>query len=404
MEPAATKRLAEIEDTPAQPAMAWLVSDDAGEANDVRRARMRTLPDSALLLAMAFAWNVGGPSFAVFVVRSWWAVAWLALSVATQIVRIWLNQRCQHAVTSPNEPTYGSLLMVNIVSFFLLSVGVFGLLRTAEPRLVAVAIVLSLGWMSYVASRFAAFPRMAAALLYLLGWTLAAGLLTSPTLWIIGLVAITFPVAYQVMMKQSHQIIASSLNAQYESRQLSMHDHLTGLGNRRALERWTDERVAGRQAGRGASRFAVLCLDLDGFKAVNDTFGHPAGDELLRQVATRLSTSVRRDDAVYRTGGDEFTILAGDADGHNAMELAGRIIKICSRPHAILGNQWTTIGVSVGIAVYPDDGDDLDTVVSRADAALYTAKQTGRCTRWNTPTPTARSEVNQIQRSQHSSH
>jgi diguanylate cyclase (GGDEF)-like protein/PAS domain S-box-containing protein len=155
---------------------------------------------------------------------------------------------------------------------------------------------------------------------------------------------------------------------------MAHHDALTGLLNRAALgERLADTVDRSQQGG----TCAVLHLDLDHFKEVNDTFGHPTGDDLLRSVATRLLSCVREADTVARLGGDEFVILCqGEEHPHAAARLATRVIAELLRPHEIDGRP-VSVGVSIGIAVAPEDGHEPGQVMTRADLALYGAKQDG---------------------------
>ncbi len=156
---------------------------------------------------------------------------------------------------------------------------------------------------------------------------------------------------------------------------LAHHDALTGLPNRVLLRERLDRALA--QIGRGHG-FAVLCLDLDKFKPVNDTLGHPVGDKLLQAVGERLSACVREVDTVARLGGDEFAIVQADIAGpQDAGKLAARIVEAVSRPFELDGHR-VTIGTSIGIAVAPDDGHDQDTLLKNADIALYRAKSEGR--------------------------
>nr|WP_281375238.1 EAL domain-containing protein [Aquabacterium terrae] len=153
-------------------------------------------------------------------------------------------------------------------------------------------------------------------------------------------------------------------------------DALTGLLNREALELHLSDTLAGAQ-GRG-DPVSVLFLDLDGFKAVNDRHGHFMGDELLRQAAERLRDAVRRQDEVFRIGGDEFVmVLAGDVEPGKAEALAQRILAAVRRPYG-LGGATVNLTVSVGIAHYPDNGSDGRSLLLAADAAMYRAKQSGK--------------------------
>lgn len=156
---------------------------------------------------------------------------------------------------------------------------------------------------------------------------------------------------------------------------MARHDALTGLANRIQLRERLEQALAG--LGRG-SEAALLCLDLDLFKSVNDRLGHPAGDALLCMVADRLRGLVRGTDLIARVGGDEFSIVQGaGGQPEAAATLAARIVAALSKPFDI-GGQEAVIGVSVGIALIRDPGLDLDTCLKRADTALYRAKQAGR--------------------------
>ncbi len=164
---------------------------------------------------------------------------------------------------------------------------------------------------------------------------------------------------------------------------MARHDALTGLPNRLRFRERLSEAVARGKRGEAS---AVLFLDLDHFKAVNDTLGHPVGDALLRQVGDRLRAQVRETDMVARLGGDEFAIVQDcPLQPQDATALAKRLIEALSLPYDLSGTQ-VTIGTSVGIAVLPDDGDDPDQLLKHADMALYGAKADGRdCFRFFEP-------------------
>ena len=156
---------------------------------------------------------------------------------------------------------------------------------------------------------------------------------------------------------------------------LARHDALTGLPNRVLLTEIAERAIA--RMGR-AEGFAVFCLDLDRFKEVNDAFGHPCGDDLLRQVAERLRSCVRSIDTVCRMGGDEFAIIqAMVRDRADAAMLAARIIERLDAPYQLQGRRVST-GVSIGIALAPEHGADFETLLKRSDAALYSVKKGGR--------------------------
>ncbi|WP_455975732.1 putative bifunctional diguanylate cyclase/phosphodiesterase [Methylorubrum populi] len=159
---------------------------------------------------------------------------------------------------------------------------------------------------------------------------------------------------------------------------LARQEPLTGLCNRVGLHDHLHAALA--EAARTGAPLAVLMLDLDRFKAVNDTLGHPVGDALLRKVAERLHKATRRGDVVARLGGDEFAILQAGAEQPQAAEtLARRLVDLVGRTYVVEGHMLN-VGVSVGIAIAPADGQDADDLLKHADLALYRAKAEGRAT------------------------
>ena len=155
-------------------------------------------------------------------------------------------------------------------------------------------------------------------------------------------------------------------------RLLSQQDALTGLGNRRLLQQRLSYEIA--RHGRHERRFTVLALDLDGFKGVNDRFGHQAGDEVLREIAWALGKAVRDQDTLVRLGGDEFCVLAPETAFADAERMAERLQHAVR--HAVQGVD--RLDVSVGYAVFPDEGTTPEALMERADAAAIDAKRSSR--------------------------
>ncbi|HRX47834.1 MAG TPA: EAL domain-containing protein [Spirochaetota bacterium] len=156
------------------------------------------------------------------------------------------------------------------------------------------------------------------------------------------------------------------------------HDALTGLPNRILLKSRIDKAIA--HSTRNKNRFGVIFLDLDNFKVINDSLGHAIGDLLLKEAADRLRRIARNDDTVARLGGDEFIILVEDiADEKPSVILSRRIIQAFREPFCIKGNNLH-VGASIGIAMYPEDGEESDSLIKNADAAMYRAKDEGRQT------------------------
>lgn len=158
---------------------------------------------------------------------------------------------------------------------------------------------------------------------------------------------------------------------------MAHHDALTRLPNRAMVETRLKQEI--EQAHRHAQNLAVLFIDLDHFKIVNDSFGHPVGDELLCQVARRLEARLREGDMLARLGGDEFLLLANNLnDNQDAAVVARDIISALSEPFMLSGNNEIFIGGSIGISLFPNDGSSVTELMKNADAAMYFAKENGR--------------------------
>jgi diguanylate cyclase (GGDEF)-like protein len=172
-----------------------------------------------------------------------------------------------------------------------------------------------------------------------------------------------------------HEDITQRCRQEREITHLARHDALTNLANRALFRERLQQALNRLMRGQG---FAVLCLDLDRFKSVNDTLGHPVGDALLKQVSERLVSCVRQGDLVARLGGDEFAIIQANVrDADQTETLAERIVETISKPYDIDG-QRIDISTSIGMTLAPRDGSDTDQLMKNADLALYRAKSDGR--------------------------
>lgn len=181
--------------------------------------------------------------------------------------------------------------------------------------------------------------------------------------------------------KVSHYVatfsdISERKAAEERIRFLAHHDALTGLANRYSFENRLDQALL--SAAREKGRLAVLFIDLDRFKTINDTLGHPVGDRLLQEVARRLQACVRASDIVARLGGDEFVVVLSQiAAPADAAAVADKILQALTVPHEIAGHTLH-VGASLGIGIHPDDGADVTQLMKNADTALYHAKDSGR--------------------------
>jgi diguanylate cyclase (GGDEF)-like protein len=171
-----------------------------------------------------------------------------------------------------------------------------------------------------------------------------------------------------------HENVSKLEQALATIRDRALHDPLTGLPNREALE----EKFKQARGGNNSRKTALLFLDMDFFKKVNDTHGHEFGDRILKIIADRLKNSVRETDIVARLGGDEFIIVADNALLTDDMKkIAQNVLDAFSEPFNEDGRE-VSLTASIGVAIYPDHGDNFHILLRHADAALYKAKESGR--------------------------
>lgn len=155
--------------------------------------------------------------------------------------------------------------------------------------------------------------------------------------------------------------------------QLALTDYLTGVANRAQFDRALESELA--HAKRSGEPFSVLCLDLDCFKDINDCFGHPAGDEVLCEVASRLKQQMRMEDTVSRLGGDEFGMIIREGSQESAELLAQRVQQVMEKPVVLANGNRIDVGISIGMATYTEDIDSPYALLAKADSDLYRAKR-----------------------------
>jgi diguanylate cyclase (GGDEF)-like protein len=185
-----------------------------------------------------------------------------------------------------------------------------------------------------------------------------------------------FSKAQQSLLCDFSILVITALEKRYQTgllSQLAMTDHLTGLANRAQFERTLNSEIAHTQ--RTGESFSILFMDLDGFKIINDKFGHAAGDQVLIEVANRMNNQVRAEDLLARFGGDEFGVFMRKSSNISPESLAKRIINEVSAPITLSNGQLVNVGISVGIATYSDSTEPLTTLLERADQALYKDKR-----------------------------
>jgi diguanylate cyclase len=228
------------------------------------------------------------------------------------------------------------------------------------------------------ASRVAVRPWIAlcAGSIVILSYGASAAMHPDPMYKVVGYMSVIYLFSYYETILKYYGVLVDRLMAKREIEHLATHDPLTGLANRRAFQQHLD--IAGRYWEIEGRAFAVICLDLDGFKAVNDGFGHALGDELLKEVATRLRETLREDDICGRLGGDEFAVIRKNLVSPLDLDaLADAIISRVAQPYHLDGRRLR-IGVSAGGAIASSALDGSEAMMVEADRALYQAKRAGK--------------------------
>jgi diguanylate cyclase (GGDEF)-like protein len=328
---------------------------------------------SVILLALMAAERLPG---------SRWPYVWLGLEVFLLLGRLTIIERTRTGVMRGEFAPFNLYTILATLWCTLLGLGACACVITGDVVLVVLAAINISGVAAGISTLSAAFPRLATFQIMLVGLPLAIGAAFNSTPW-------SFPLATDIAMllffmssltRMHHTDRVDLIRAERANCFLALHDTLTGLPNRKSLLDRLDQLCVARSADPGAGSFAVLCLDLDGFKAVNDTFGHPVGDQLLIAVALRLMRETRECDVVARIGGDEFIILLQDADDDCAALTSQRIIDAIARPVEVGLATELMISVTIGSAFSPRDASLADLLLSRADQALYVAKREQRGT------------------------
>lgn len=196
------------------------------------------------------------------------------------------------------------------------------------------------------------------------------------TLAVVDVKPRTFGAEQRQLLKDMATLVITALEGRRRANLLSeiaLTDPLTGLANRIQFERTVSAEIA--HARRTGEPFSVFFMDLDGFKEINDTFGHAVGDDVLREMARRMAGQVRAEDLMARLGGDEFGLFMREGQGTPARALAERLIEAVKAPFLLPTGASLQMGISIGIAAYTDDIDAVDTLIDRADQAMYQVKR-----------------------------
>lgn len=298
-----------------------------------------------------------------------WSLLWTCSEVVVALTRLFLLRRLQ-ITSSESTP----LWLHRVTALWFISLGFAALQSIREGNLFFILLTsnMIIALQGSIASRVAPAPRLAAFLNVVLITPSILGTWSSQETWTYAI-----PISYFFSFLGIHQLTSRNYNilrdkiiAEHKNLSLLARDPLTGLANRRELRNKIEELKTS-----SFKNYALLCLDLDGFKAVNDQHGHLVGDQLLITVGQRIASMTRSDDLACRVGGDEFIVVLADIDEEGAGRKAAEMIANLSVPYHLPNGITSRIGVSIGIALAETTNIPLGSIVKKADDALYKAKR-----------------------------
>jgi diguanylate cyclase (GGDEF)-like protein len=305
------------------------------------------------------------------------AAAGVLSVIARMLILLLLRKNALDAELQPSAARRLERTFAGAYLAFALALGLFSArsfqVAPADAHVLVVALLV--GYAAGVAAGISYRPWIgASAMLVGVTPTIGAALSSpSPTYRAVGLLLAVFLAGGLHSMMARYHLVTGGIARRRLFSSLARTDGLTGISNRLALQEHFQEMIRNLS---GAQDVAVHCLDLDHFKPVNDRHGHPAGDQLLRLVAERLSRLLRKDDFVARIGGDEFVILQRLREASEAELLQRRIIRTIAEP-CLVGELSLSVGTSVGCALASEHGTDLERLIAAADQALLRAKARG---------------------------
>ena len=319
---------------------------------------------NTIIVSVAIAWRIPTLPFMI----------WMGLELSLAVARILLCVHMRHSMRHGRPPLVGPMLALLLAWAMSVGYGVLLCVSSGDWAVSMLACLSAAAMAGGICLRYYPMPRLVTLMVLLsLGPSALAALFDGEPIFL--LTALQVPLYIAIMSDAASQVnkaMVRSVRAERENERRAHHDSLTGLLNRAGLACEIGRRTAADE------RFALLYMDLDRFKSVNDSFGHQAGDELLKSVADRLRSSCRPEEAIARIGGDEFVILSSPSGIVSAKSTARRIIAAISNEGFFFEREAAFVGASIGIAFFPDHGRELGPLLGEADAALYQAKYGGR--------------------------
>lgn len=305
-------------------------------------------------------------------------IAWLALELTICFSRLFVLMAARRAALAGCRTPTDIYLLLGIAWSLSVGYGVLVSLVSGDWVVATLACLSAAAMVGGICFRSFSAPRYAGAMIITsLGPCLpGVALAGQPLLYLVFAQLPMYATAMIMAAFKLNKMLIATMRAGRENDHRARHDALTGLANRAGFAAAADRKFGAAQLhGRP---LALLFLDLDGFKTVNDTYGHAVGDRLLRMIGERLKRELRATDIAARIGGDEFVVVTEGVGRDRAIEFAQRLITAISALYDVGDGITVTVGVSIGIAMAPGHGSDVADVLAAADAALYEAKSNGK--------------------------
>lgn len=358
----------------------WLSSSSAPESAAIRSKLIQSVLDRKIALVVASFCMAATAITAYVMTGQTWPLVWLAADIVVSGARLYLIQHSEWSPHRPREEYIPVMILLGLLWSTLFAAASFACMVSGHPVLAVMAAVNTAGVVGAVSSRNAPTPRFGALIIAICALPFAVGVALAPFpgMQVLSIIVPLWAIGMYVIMQQNYDIAVRMIRAEIVTRRLALTDVLTGLGNRMCLDEQLALACDRMVKSNDPAGFTLLYLDLDGFKTVNDIYGHIAGDALLKAVGKRLRQSLRPQDQICRNGGDEFAIILPNTPQEEATFVAKRIIAAIARPFDIGISDHVYIGVSIGSAHAPEDGSAPALLLAAADLALYNAKRAGK--------------------------
>lgn len=359
----------------------WLADAGPGVPKDIRVALIAGLFGSlpvfaggvinSLIVAAAIAAHLQTAPF----------IAWFVCDLAICLARLITLIMARRAAHEGRETPTDIYMLLSVAWSGCIGYGTFLSLTSGDWVVATLACLSGAAMVGGICFRNFGAPNLAAVMIVTsIGPCVGGALLSGePLLYVVAVQAPMYLLAMTAAAFKLNKMLVATMRAERENDHRARHDILTGLTNRIGLFDAVETKLKTGPGQDGG--LALLFLDLDGFKTVNDTLGHTAGDQLLKIVAASLNHQLREGDVVARIGGDEFVVLAEGMTPKRAIALGEQLIAAVTRSYTVGDNMSAAIGVSIGIAMAPEHGTCVEDLMAVADAALYEAKSNGKA-RW----------------------